>query len=249
MVKEIRLGVLVPSSNTALEPITQEIISSIPRNLYEITVHFSRFSVTEISLSQNALQQFKFEPIITAAQLLADAKVDCIGWSGTSAGWLGFDHDERLCKTITDATGIPCTTSTLALNRALAHLGVGKGSKLGLVTPYLDDVQAAIMKTYAGAGITIDHNIERHLNVSANHSIRKVSPEQLAQMVTEVKDEGANVITTFCTNIVAARYVGRWEVELDVVILDTVATVVWDMLKVVEVDPKLVKGWGKLFEL
>jgi maleate isomerase len=42
-----------------------------------------------------------------------------MGWSGTSAGWLGFGLDERLCEAIHDATGLPATTSTLGLNRAL----------------------------------------------------------------------------------------------------------------------------------
>ncbi|KAF2092561.1 Asp/Glu racemase [Rhizodiscina lignyota] len=249
MVKQIRLGVLVPSSNTALEPITQEIISSISDDDLEITVHFSRFTVKEISLTPTALNQFKLEPIITAAQLLADAKVDCIGWSGTSAGWLGFDHDERLCKEISDATGISCATSTLALNKALKLLGIGEGSKLGLVTPYLSDVQTAIMEKYAGIGIVIDKSVERHLEISANHSIRQVSAEQLGSMVREVKEGGAHVITTFCTNLVAARYAEQWEREMDVVVLDTVATVVWDMLKMVGVDTKKVQGWGKMFEL
>ena len=31
------------------------------------------------------------------SELLAHAKVDVIAWNGTSASWLGFDRDERLC--------------------------------------------------------------------------------------------------------------------------------------------------------
>ena len=90
----IRLGVLTPSSNTALEPLTCEIVRSLPG----VSVHYSRFKVTEIGLGAGALGQFDEGPVMAAAQLLADAKVDVIGWSGTSAGWLGFDRDERLCE-------------------------------------------------------------------------------------------------------------------------------------------------------
>ena len=68
-------------------------------------------------------------------------------------------------------------------------------------------------------------------------------------MVREVNKGGAKVVTTFCTNLVAARYVEVWEKEMDIIVLDTVATVLWDMLKIVGVDPKEVKGWGRLFEL
>lgn len=76
----------MPSSNTALEPITTAICASLPVDEYNVTVHFSRFPVTTIALSSSALSQFDVEKILPAARLLADAGVDVIGWSGTSAG-------------------------------------------------------------------------------------------------------------------------------------------------------------------
>jgi maleate isomerase len=75
---------LTPSSNTSLEPITSAMVSGLPG----VSAHFSRFTVTEISLRDQALGQFDDSKIIEAAKLLADAKVDVIGWNGTSSGWL-----------------------------------------------------------------------------------------------------------------------------------------------------------------
>ena len=112
----IKLGILVPSSNTNLEPLTNSILSSLDN----VSVHFSRFPVTHIALSSVALSQFNDTAILAAAKLLADAQVDIIGWSGTSSGWLGFEADERLCRSIEEATGIKATTSVLALNRLLS---------------------------------------------------------------------------------------------------------------------------------
>ncbi len=43
----IILGMLTPSSNTVLEPTTTHMLESLD----EVTAHFSRFKVTEISLS------------------------------------------------------------------------------------------------------------------------------------------------------------------------------------------------------
>ena len=80
------LGVLTPSSNTALEPLT----SALAASAGNCSAHFSRFTVTEISLAEGALNQFDDSKILAAAELLADAKVDVIGWSGTAAGWRGF---------------------------------------------------------------------------------------------------------------------------------------------------------------
>src|SRR6266446_1525933 len=142
MTKRVLLGMLTPSSNTILEPISQAMVADLP----EVSVHFSSFKVTEIALSASALALFDDSEILRAAELLAHAKVDVIGWNGTSSGWLGFEADVRLCEQITAATGIPATTSMLALNEILEQRKV---TRLGYVTPYLDDVQAKILENYA----------------------------------------------------------------------------------------------------
>src|SRR4051794_22014579 len=103
MTRPVRLGMLTPSSNTVLEPVTSAMLSGLP----EVTAHFSRFKVTEIALSEQALGQFNDSEILRAAELLAHAKVDVIAWNGTSAGWLGFERDVQLCDRIKQATGIP----------------------------------------------------------------------------------------------------------------------------------------------
>ena len=83
--RPLRLGVLTPSSNTALEPLTSAMVGSLPG----VSAHFSRFTVTEISMRDQSLNQFDDSKILEAARLLADAHVDVICWSGTSASWLG----------------------------------------------------------------------------------------------------------------------------------------------------------------
>ena len=112
--KRILLGMLTPSSNTTLEPVTTAMTAGLP----ELSVHFSRFPVTQIALSNEALEQFDPGEILHAAKLLAHAKVDVLAWNGTSAGWLGFDTDERLRDLLTAETGIPACTSVLASTRS-----------------------------------------------------------------------------------------------------------------------------------
>ncbi|ETN43699.1 uncharacterized protein HMPREF1541_02858 [Cyphellophora europaea CBS 101466] len=245
----LKLGILVPSSNTALEPLTTSLLSSHPH----ITAHFSRFPVTEISLSPHALAQFSLVngPIIAAARLLADAHVDAILWSGTSGGWLGFNVDENLCKAIQAATGIKATTSTLALNRALQKLGV---SRLGLVTPYVDGVQEAIVRRYESAGYAV---VESHLGISENWRIAEVGEERMERQMREVvvgedgEEKRVQAVTTFCTNLKAAHMAEKWEAEFGVPVLDTVATVLWDAFRLVgrEEDARAIKGWGRMFQL
>jgi maleate isomerase len=233
-----RIGVLTPSSNTALEPLTSAMVASVPG----VTAHFARFAVTEISLSEASLRQFDDSRILEAARLLADARVDVIAWSGTSASWLGFDKDEQLCRRITEATGIPATTSVLALNELLAAQGA---RTLGLVSPYVDEVQRRIVANYASLGVEVV--AERHLGISVNFEFGMVEPDALRTMLREAAAARPAALTVMCTNLGAAQLAAELERELDIPIYDSVATVVWKALRTVGVDTHAVQGWGRLF--
>lgn len=234
--KQHRFGVLTPSSNTALEPLTCGMLAELP----DTSAHFSRFRVTRIALDDQANAQFDLSNLIAAAELLGDAKVDVIGWSGTSASWLGFDHDEQLCEQITQATGIPATTSILALNEALETYQI---DRFGLVTPYMDDVQVKILNNYAKAGRVI--SAESHLSIQDNFSFAEVSEVQLHEQVRSVAAQGVPAIVLACTNLNSAHLVPQWEAEYGIPVFDTTTTVVWKMLQM-RGQQAAIRGWGRL---
>lgn len=232
------LGMLTPSSNTVLEPLTGAMLAGLP----EVTTHFARFRVTEISLGQGALGQFEVEPMLAAAELLADARVASICWNGTSAGWLGFASDERLCAAISERTGIPACSSVLALNEIFARTGV---RRFGLVTPYLPEIQQAIVATYAAAGY--ECVAERHLRERDNFAFSTYSEQLIAKLCREAAAARPDAITIFCTNLRGAGVVASLEQELGIPIYDTVATGLWKSLMLAGVPPLHVRGWGRLF--
>jgi maleate isomerase len=238
MGQHIRLGMLTPSSNTVLEPVTQAMLVDLP----EVSAHFSRFRVTEISLALPALNQFENSALLDAAQLLADANVDVIAWNGTSAGWLGLDRDRELCHQITTATGIPATTSVLALQEIFLARNI---TQFGLVTPYTDDVQAKIITNLAQQGFQCI--AEQHLNLQVNFSFAEVDAEKISAMVYQVAQAQPQAITTFCTNLCAAPLVAELEKDIGIPIFDTVSVAVWKSLRLAGVNTSLVKGWGSLF--
>jgi len=231
---------LTPSSNTVLEPLTGAMLSELP----EVSAHFGRFKVTEISLGDQALGQFQMTPMLDAASLLADARVHSICWNGTSAGWLGFEQDEMLLAAITERTGVPACSSVLALKEIFEATGV---QRFGLVTPYLDEIQAPIIETFAKAGFTAA--AERHLGDPGNFSFSEVPETTIATMCREVAAATkCDAITIFCTNLKGAAIVPALEAELGLPIYDTVATALWASLKTAGIDPARVQGWGRLFQ-
>jgi len=238
MKDRVLLGMLTPSSNTVLEPEIGAMLADLP----DVTAHFGRFRVTEISLRDAALGQFDRAPILEAARLLADARLDVIAWNGTSSAWLGFDTDLLLSAEIERETGIPATSSVLALNEIFAETGV---SRFGLVTPYTDEIQESIIKNYAGAGF--ECIAERHLRKHVNFEFSEVTETEIAEMTRAVAAEKPEAITILCTNMRGAAIAEAMEAELGIPIYDTVSTAVWKSMRLAGADPRRLKGWGRLF--
>jgi maleate isomerase len=239
MSRSLRMGVLTPSSNTALEPLTSALAAQLP----EASAHFARFRVTEISLGQAALGQFDDSKILAAAELLADAKVDVIGWSGTAAGWRGFDKDLQLVERIRERTGIVATTAVLALNELLA---LKKITRLGIVSPYTGDVQERIVANYRAIGVEVV--AEQHLGITVNHDFATVPPRQLRELMDQVARAQPQAIVTYCTNLRAAQLADDFERASGVTLLDTVSTTVWGMVRAAGGSPAAITGWGELFQ-
>ncbi len=236
--KQALIGILTPSSNTVLEPVTAAILAGIEG----VSAHFSRFPVTEIALSDKADAQFDSGPMLSAARLLADAHVGVISWSGTSASWLGFGRDEALCKEIHEGTGIAACTSVLALNELLACC---PERRLGLVTPYTADVQERITANYRRAGYDVVS--EAHVGISNNYAFADVSAEAVAELCRNVAKAKPSAIVIMCTNMRGAELASDLEAELGIPVYDSAAAVVWKALAMVGIAPGRVAGWGSMF--
>jgi maleate isomerase len=234
----ILLGMLTPSSNTVLEPVTAALLAGIP----EASAHFGRFRVTEIALSQSALAQFDDTEILAAARLLSHARCQVIAWNGTAAGWRGFHMDETLCAAITRETGAMAATSVLALNEILAITGV---KRLGIVSPYTDDVQAAIARNYESIGIAVTGEV--HEGLADNYSFSEITADRMRAMAREVAKAKPEAIAIYCTNMRGAPLAESLEAELGIPVYDTVSTVLWKSLKLTGVDTRRITGWGSLF--
>ena len=208
-----RLGVIVPSSNTVLEPVMAGVLASNPVT----TMHVARLRVTRISADRAADSQFDILGFLGAARLLADANVDLILWSGTAASWLGFARDEDLAAAILRDVSIPATTAVLAINAALARLGA---ARIGLVTPYGSDIEARIVANFAAAHIDVVATARSGL--TDNAAFAQVPQVQIEAMIRDVGRSAPDAVVVMCTNLNAAPLVGRLSAELGLPIIDSV---------------------------
>ncbi len=235
-----RLGMLTPSSNTVLEPLTAAMLADLP----DASAHFARFRVLKISMDEDALGQFKNEPMLAAAELLADAEVQSICWNGTSSGWLGFDTDRALIAEIEARTGVKACSSILAMNELLGKLGA---LRVGFITPYLPEIQTRILANYRAEGFEIAG--ERHLGDPGNFSFATYTEAEILDLCRAVAAERPDAITIYCTNFRGARLAPIIEAETGIPVLDSVSTALWKSMQVAGDDPARIKGWGRLFDV
>ena len=229
---------LTPSSNSVLEPMTARMLAGLP----EVTAHFARLRVTQIGLSDAALGQFDPEPMLAAADLLADARVAALLWNGTAGAWLGFANDTDLSAAITRRTGLPASTSALAFRDLFRRRGI---ARVGLVTPYTGDVQARIQANWHAAGF--DCSAERHLGLSENFAFAEAGEDAIAGMVRAVAAEGAEAAAIVCTNLAGGAIAAALEDELGIPVYDSVAVSLWKAIDLAGLDPAAITGWGSVF--
>ena len=235
-----RLGMLTPSSNTVLEPLTFSMLA----NQSDISAHFSRFRVLKISLEADSLDHFSNVPMLEAADLLADAKVQSICWNGTSSGWLGFEKDSALIAEIEARTGINACSSILAMNELLAKFNA---KRICFITPYLSEIQQKILNNYRLKGYEIA--AEKHLGDPSNFSFATYSEADILGLCRVAANERPDAILIFCTNFRGAQLAPLIEEETGITVLDSVSTALWKSIQVAGGEPKTIRGWGRLFDV
>jgi maleate isomerase len=238
--KPIRVGMLVPSSNTVLEPYTSAMFQALGE---AASVHYARFRVVEISLSPASRGQFDIAPILEAAERLAETEPDLIVWNGTSASWLGLETDHGLCAAITGRTGVPATSTSLAFDAFFRGTGL---RRIGVVTPYLPEIQSRIVDNFATRGITVV--AEAHLSDKGNHSFASYGPDLVAGLVRDVARAKPEAIAIICTNFRGAKVADALEVELSIPVLDSVTVTAAYAMHLTGLDPSALRGWGGIFQ-
>ncbi|MCU0887538.1 MAG: Asp/Glu/hydantoin racemase [Rubritepida sp.] len=231
----IRLGMLVPSSNTVAEPLTVEMLRDLP----DVALHVARFRVTRLDTSAAALAQFEAAPLIEAASLLRDAHVHALCLNATASCYTGMENDRALVR----ALGADSDTAMLALLDALRARGA---RRIGIVTPFLDDVQAATIRVLAAEGFEVV--AERHFRDPGNFTFARFTEAEVEAALHEVaRAPDLDALAVISTNLRGPRPAARVEAATGLTIFDTVATALWGALRRAGVDTKRVKGWGSLF--
>ncbi len=235
-----RIGMIVPSSNTVVEPICSRIFAGMED---VVTVHYSRLPVVRVSMEKDSDKQFEIQTMLQAANQLAQAKVDAIIWNGTAGSWLGIDRDQKMCQEIEKETGIPMGTASLGMVQSYRDFGI---SRIHLVTPYIQEMNDAIIREYKKLGFAPAD--VTGLGITENTEIGSVTQEQLEQLCCDTHGTAGEGIAVVCTNLAAAWRAEEIERRTGAVVFDSVIAAVREGLRLAGLENLTFHGWGRLLE-
>ena len=240
-----KIGFIVPSSNTAVEPITQAIFQSLNKNVICI---FTRIQVKTVGTDAKSGSQFSTETMVEAARLLADAAPDCIMWNGTSGMWVpgaSLEVDRKLAQAMQDATGVPCSTTTVATIEALGYL---KAKKVAIAVPYTASLAAKVAEFFTGCGYEVTATERLDRTPASNVEIARSNVKDIDAVVRRCVNSSCDAIIVACTNWPASGLVQELEEEFKIPIVDSISVTAWWALRLVGVETKTT-GWGRLFDV
>ena len=232
----VALGTITPSGNVVVERVTAAILADFPA----VSGHYSRTEV--VGSTDTYADTYDWPSMLRAATLLSHAAPSAICWNGSKGGSLGFDVDRDLCARIHAATGIPATTSTLAIDTALR---ANNHRSLALVTPYTAAYAAKIPPVFAAAGYTIV--AEAHAGLSDNLAYAAIPDADILAMLHQVAATRPHAILTYCTNFPAAHLVDAFERETGIPLYDSTSAGVWGALRLANQPTAPGRRWGRLF--
>lgn len=185
----LRVGLIVPSSNTVMEPdfhrhIGTSAIVSTTRILLEDVTREAETRMLEEDLPQ-------------AIKRIGTTAPDVIVFGCTSAGALGkLSHDDAIARMIEETTGAKAVT---VLRSVVMRLAAIRPHNIAVFTPYIEDLTNSIARSLAEAGFPPIK--AAGMRIKANLEIGRVTPEEILRFLeSQLSDIDPDCLFLSCTN-------------------------------------------------
>ncbi len=230
-----RLGLIMPSNNTVIEP---ELWQVLPEG---ITIHGHRVGVHPQERKGDHMDAMRIDAIENAFKL---APVDCVAYCClTTSFYKGLGWDQELLRDIEHNFGKPVTTAATAMLRALGALRV---KNVAVASPFKSEVNEKLVTFLE------DNNFK----VAGMKALDPApSPEEVVRLPTtvayrlakEALQPNSDCVFICATDLPTIEVIDALEKDLGKPVVSTNQAVLWDMLRLIGMKPSIV-GFGSLLE-
>ncbi len=235
-----RLGLLVPFTNTNLEP--DMTLMSPPG----IAVHAARLGGydPERTPDESQMERLGASDIDEPLRLLMGARPDVILYGCTSATLAhGPDFDRRLAARIKSGTGAETVTAAGAL---VAALKVLDAKRVGLASPYVPAINDLAVAFLEEAGIETVQRSEVAEPLS-NEEQGAMTPEEILACGIRADHDDADAVVLSCTDMRSVETLARLEQALGKPTTSSNQAMMYEALRRLGIDDP-VPGFGMLLE-
>lgn len=185
----LRVGLIVPSSNTVMEPDFHRHLG--PAALVSTTRIFLE------TVTRDAEVRMLEDHLPKAAELIRTTAPDVIVFGCTSAGALGtLAHDAAIGHKIESLAGARTIT---VLSAVMSRLRIIGPKKLAVFTPYIPDLTNGVASSLAEAGFPALK--AAGMGIQSNLEIGRVTPEAIVDFVeSQIEGLAADCVFLSCTN-------------------------------------------------
>lgn len=207
----------------------------------------ARFVAVGLGLGELSADGYEsvIDSVTNKAIALAEDGAQAISLMGTSLSFFrGAQFNRQLVDAIRNASGLPASTMSIAVVRALRATGV---RRVALATAYIDDVNRRLAAFLEEEGFVV--TAAKGLAMTDVLGVGEVSQETLSDLVMEAfrADPTADGVLISCGGLKTHGIVTALEAELDVPVVSSSLAGLWDAVQLVDLDP-VVHGSGRLFE-
>ncbi|MFT4190553.1 MAG: Asp/Glu racemase [Comamonas sp.] len=246
MTPPLRIGQIVPSSNTTMETEVPAMLQAHSRVRPEnrFTFHSSRMRMKHVVKEELAAMDAESD---RCALELSDARVDVLGYACLVAimamgpGYHRVSQTRLSERTASNGAPAPVITSAGALVEALK---VMKAKKIALVAPYMVPLTQLVMDYIAHEGFEIVD--WRALEIPDNLDVGRHDPARLPGIVSTMSIAEADVIVlSACVQMPSLPAVAQVEAMTGKPVLTAAIATTYAILKALRLDP-VVPGAGAL---
>lgn len=223
MSPRVRVGLLIPSTNTTCEP---DFYRVVPPG---VTVHTDRLWLTDEAEGAEGMDRMNQE-IEEAARYLRTAAVDIVAYGCTTGSFYrGPQYDEEVMARIQAAAGVPAVTTASAVAEALRFLGA---RRISVATPYPDWNNGQLRDYYEALGFEV-LNVEGEPVAAraGQQGINDQEPESILAFAPRVCRPEADVLFCSCTAWRAFEVVAELEGRVKRPVVTSNQATIWATLR------------------
>ena len=229
-----RLGVIVPSVNTVVEPWFSHVCPP------GVTVHAARMFL-DANLTREALVRMDREEGMQGVKQIMSCKPASVAYCCTASSIVqGLEYDGRLNHELQHAAGVPTFTATSAIIDALHVVGA---KRLSICSPYTKAIDDAEHVFFSAAGFEILGSA--HLGITDAFALADPTPEAIYALCKKSWHASADASLITCLNMNSQDVVERIEAESGKPVITSTQATLWKLLRVAGVADRI-KGYGQL---